>query len=323
MDVSENRVPTADVEIDEALVRRLLDEAATIHGLDAGLATADLRLLTNGWDNVLYRLGPGHVVRLPRRSTAVELVDNEHRWLPVLAPLLPIPIPVPVFAGAPSALFDRPWSIVPWFEGRPLGEQAVAELPANVGDRLAVDLTDFLHRLHRPAPADAPSNRYRGCPLATRAELTVAHLSPGSAALDAVGLDRVAGRLRAVWEAALDQPHWSGGARWLHGDLHPLNLIWHEYRLAAVIDFGDLCGGDPATDLAVVWYVFPDPGQRQHVRHLARIDNEPVDTATWHRAAGWALSIACAIAARSADHPVFARLSRRTLQALADGPDSL
>ncbi len=315
-------MPVADVMVDEALVRELLDHAVPTDGLAPELAEQDLQLLANGWDNVSYRLGPDHVVRLPRRAVAVALLVNEQRWLPQLAPHLPLPVPVPVFAGRPSAVFDRPWSIVPWFDGQPLGDRVIPDVPVASGDRLASDLAHFLHRLHRPAPDDAPANPVRGVPLATRAERTVAHLSPGSAAMAAIGSEQAAGRLRALWAKALDQPRWTGGDRWLHGDLHPLNMVWHDDRLSAVIDFGDVCSGDPATDLAVAWYVFPDRVQRQRFQSLARIDDRPIDTPTWHRAAGWALSVACAIAANSADHPVLDRLSRRTLHALADWQDS-
>ena len=316
--MSSGNMPSADVVIDENLVRHLLHEAAVHDGLDPELAAGDLQLLTNGWDNALYRLGDHHLVRLPRREPAIELALSEQRWLPQLASHLPIAVPVPVHAGKPSAAFDRPWSIVPWFDGQPLGDQPIPDTPVTIADGLAADLAGFLHRLHRPAPTHAPSNPYRGVPLTTRAERTVAHLSPGSAAMDAVGSEQAAGRLRALWARALDQPRWQGGDRWLHGDLHPLNLVWHRNRLSAVIDFGDICGGDPATDLAVAWWVFPDPVQRRQFQRLARIDDQPVDSSTWHRAAGWALSVACALAASSADHRVLDRLSRRTLRAVAE-----
>lgn len=310
-------MPSADVQVDVALVRKLLDDAVVHDGLDRELASGHVRHLTNGWDNTLYRLGSKHLVRLPRRAVAVELLLSEQRWLPVLAPLLPLPVPVPVFAGSPSPSFDRPWSIVPWFEGRSLGDRSMPDIPVAAGDRLASDLANFLHRLHRPAPPDAPVNPYRGVPLTNRAQRTVGLLSPGSAAMAAIGSERSAGRLRALWAKALDQPRWSGGDRWLHGDLHPLNLLWRDDQLVAVIDFGDICGGDPATDLAVAWYVFPDPVQRRYFQDLARIDDQPVDQATWHRAAGWALSVACSLAANSADNPMLDRLCRRTLRALA------
>lgn len=46
-------------------------------------------------------------------------------------------------------------------------------------------------------------------------------------------------------------------------------------RLSAVIDFADLSAGDPATDLAVAWMLFPESirsdlqdGGRGRCRHL-------------------------------------------------------
>ncbi len=89
-----------------------------------------------------------------------------------------------------------------------------------------------------------------------------------------------------------------------------------------MIDFGDLTGGDPATDLAVAWHLFPDPDQRRRFRAAARIDDEPVDPATWIRAAGWALTVSAAIINNSADHPMLFELGRRTLRVLAaEDPD--
>ena len=56
----------------------------------------------HGWDNTVYRLGNDHAVRLPRRAAAAALLANELRWLPVLAPRLPLPVPEPVVAGRPA-----------------------------------------------------------------------------------------------------------------------------------------------------------------------------------------------------------------------------
>ena len=46
---------------------------------------------------------------------------------------------------------------------------------------------------------------------------------------------------------------WSGPPVWIHGDLHPCNLLVTDGRLSAVLDFGNLTAGDPATDLSVAW----------------------------------------------------------------------
>ncbi len=89
-------MPAAEVEVDVGLVERLiLDPCPDFAGLEVSL-------LANGWDNVTFRVGADHVVRMPRREMAAGLIDNEARWLPGLAPLLPLPIPAPVFVGAPA-----------------------------------------------------------------------------------------------------------------------------------------------------------------------------------------------------------------------------
>ncbi|MFI5955313.1 phosphotransferase [Cryptosporangium sp. NPDC051539] len=68
------------------------------------------------------------------------------------------------------------------------------------------------------------------------------------------------GTARRVTRRALGHlvatPPWPGPPLWLHGDPHPSNLLVTDAapaRLAAVIDFGDLTAGDPATDLSAGW----------------------------------------------------------------------
>jgi aminoglycoside phosphotransferase (APT) family kinase protein len=321
----------------------MLRAAVDDQGLAPELADQPLRLVANGWDNMLFRLGPDLLVRLPRRELAVPLVEHEQRWLPELAPRLPLPVPAPVFAGRPlrrpEVEFPWPWSIVPWFEGEPLGLRPLARVEAST---LARDLARFLHALHNPAPADAPLNPFRGGPLSGRADPTAKCLEPGSAAMVAVGSPQPAQRVRDRWHEALAQPDWSRPRCWLHGDLHPLNLVWRPAastdpagpddpspargdedgsppigRLVAVIDFGDITGGDPATDLAAAWWLFPDPDHRAEFRSQVRIGDSGVDDATWSRARGWALSVAATLVSRSADHPVLFELARRTLIAVA------
>jgi stearoyl-CoA desaturase (Delta-9 desaturase) len=65
----------------------------------------------NGWDNTTFRLGDELCVRLPSADAYVAQVEKEHRWLPVLARQLPLPIPEPVAVGRPGGGFPRPWSL--------------------------------------------------------------------------------------------------------------------------------------------------------------------------------------------------------------------
>ena len=111
-----------------------------------------------------------------------------------------------------------------------------------------------------------------------------------------------------LWSEVLAVPAWTGPRVWLHGDLHPANVLVHEGRISAVIDFGDITSGDPATDLSVAWMMF-DPSQRVTLRDAAG----DVDDDTWARARGWALALAVAILAGSADNQVMQGIAQGTL----------
>lgn len=277
--------PAAEIDIDDDLVHRL------VRAQHPDLL-GPLTRVANGWDNVLYRLGADLCVRLPRRRLAVDLVVNEQRWLPVLAGYVDVALPVPVRAGVPGEGYPWPWSITPWFEGR-----VAAEVPPSDRAGLAVPLAEFMTNLHRPAPPDAPRNPVRGVPLATRDE-AVRQRMPA--------IPRAA-ELLPLWEKLVALPPWQGPALWLHGDPHPGNLLLDDHGLAAVLDFGDLTGGDPATDLAAAWLVF-DADAREVFR--SRVD---ADEATWERARGWALCLGTALAVNSADNPTMAAIGDHVL----------
>lgn len=246
--------------IDEAFVRALLTER---HPDLAGLA---LREVDGGWDNRMWRLGEDLAVRLPRTPRAPKLLEKEHRWLPALAPLLPLPVPVPVRSGEPTARFPQTWTVTTWVPGEPADRAAITRPES------ADALADFLLALHREAPPDAPANPDRGVPLRRfDASLQVRLGEPADAAL------------RAIWDDALAAPDWIGPPVWLHGDLHPANTVVTEGALAGVIDFGELCAGDPATDLSAAWLLLPDGAA---ARCLARYG---ADGDTVRRARGWAL----------------------------------
>lgn len=289
-------MPEAELPIDAALVAALLTEQ------HADLAGLPLEAVGEGWDNVTFRLGDALAVRLPRRRAAAHLVLHEQRWLPTLAPLLPISVPAPVRTGAPGCGYPWAWSVVPWFEGTHVGVT-----PFTDPRREAARLGAFLRALHVPAPTDAPRNPYRGVPLGDRAALfdrTVAQLGDR---IDAVAV-------RTVWEAALAVPVFRDPPVWLHGDLHALNLVARAGTLVAVVDFGDLTAGDPATDLAVAWQLFDAP-DRAVLRAAAGADAD-----AWERARGWALALSLIYLANSADLPDLHAVGERTLErVLVDG----
>ena len=233
-----------DVTITADLIRGLLREQ------HPDLADRPLRLGAKGWDNQLWRLGDDLAVRMPWATQAAdELLRKEHAWVPGLAPRLPLPVPVPQRLGEPVARFPHSWIVTTWVPGTPADHA-----PATRAAEAAKVLAAFLSALHRPAPDGAPAGGSRGGPLAERS----GEFAEGLAA--AVELDLVADpdALRAVWDDAVAAPGWAGPPVWLHGDLHPANILTADGTFCGVIDFGDLCAGDPATDLAAVWALLPD-----------------------------------------------------------------
>ena len=233
--------PDAEFQIDVPLVRRLLDEQCPQR------TALPLVALGDGWDNQLFRLGDALVVRLPRRASSAVLVAHEHRWLPQLAARLPVPVPAPIHLGRPGCGYPWPWSITPWLEGECALTVTLRE-PAAV----ARTLRAFLTALHRPAPADAPYNPYRSVPLSERLPLLQEHLDRVGSLVDRRAVER-------VWHRAAAAPRWPAPEVWIHGDLHPGNILVGKRGISAVIDFGDLAAGDPATDWAVAWML---PGVR-------------------------------------------------------------
>ncbi|THA24363.1 aminoglycoside phosphotransferase family protein [Streptomyces sp. RKND-216] len=259
-----------EIDIDAGLIRDLLREQ------HPDLAGQPVRLGARGWDNQLWRLGDDLAVRLPwATESADELLRKEHAWLPALAPHLPLPTPVPQRLGEPCERFPRPWIVTTWVPGEPADRA-----PATNGIGAADSLAAFLTALHKPAPAGAPVG-LRGGPLADLAEGFARHL----AMADGLGLIPEPDAVRAIWEDAAAAPAWDGPTLWIHGDLHPANVLTAGGTFCGVIDFGELCAGDPACDLAAPWALLPDGA----VDRFYGAYRPTPDAATLRRARGWAV----------------------------------
>lgn len=292
---SATRLHADEIVSDVALVRHLLAvrfpqwDSLRIRGFASG-----------GTDNAIYRLGDDLAVRLPLRPSAVAQLSSDARWLPVLAPHLPMAIPEvvatsdPVEATSSHPGFAWPWGIYRWIDG-------VAVTLAGLADPLhdAAVLASFLRALQAidptGGPAPGPHNSGRGIPLVGRDARTRACIGEMRGMIDT---DAVT----ASWEASLEVPAWSGSPRWVHGDMHQGNLLMARggsrmalprptnagrkagLSLSAVIDFGCLGVGDPAVDLMVAWMLFDRPSRKVFRESLRS------DEATWIRGRGWALS---------------------------------
>lgn len=255
--------------VDVEQVRRLIEEQFPQW---AGLAVEPVA--RGGWDNQTFHLGTDMVVRLPSASEYAEAVEKEHRWLPVLAPRLPLPIPVPLAKGEPGLGYRHSWSVYQWLDGETASHDRISD-PL----RFALDLAAFLAALQSVEAVDGPRpgihNWFRGGTLRTYHQ----------------DVDRALGELeglvdedlaREIWSDALDA-RWDGVDRWFHGDVAEGNLLLTDGRLTAVIDFGTCGVGDPACDLAIAWTLLTTEGRR------AFRDRLSVDAGSWSRGRGWAL----------------------------------
>ena len=268
-----------------------------------GLAGLPLRVLRGGGtDNVLYRLGRDLLVRFPRRAWADAEIDRLERWLPVLAPHLPLDLPVVLHRGAPGPSYPFRWTVGPWLAGR--DSHAEPPHPAQA----VADVAKFLCALQAlPCPQDAP---FRG-----EADDLNLKLAGIEAVIDGF-LDEEAdkGLLRRTVAKAREVPPHQGPKVWVHGDLHALNLLTTRGRVTGVIDWGGMGLGDPAMDLLIAWTLFDEPE-----RLALRLALQPDDDA-WAR--GRVLALVKAILAipyYRHSNPVFYGLMRRTLdRVLAD-----
>ncbi len=293
-----------EVKTDTTLVKQLL---AAQFPQWAGVPLAPVP--SAGTDNALYRLGRDMVVRLPRIDWAVEQVAKEQRWLPQLAPHLPLTIPEPLGMGVPGEGYPWHWSVYRWLDGENVSLARLAD-PVET----AVTLAHFITALQQIDATDGPPpgahNVGRGVPLAARDAQTRQSI----AALEGM-VDMAAAT--AAWQAALEAPAWSGPPMWLHGDLQSGNLLAVDGVLTAVIDFGCLGVGDPACDLMVAWNFFTGASRDAFRKAMA------VDEATWARGRGWALSVALvALPYYHKSNPVLANISRYAIdEVLAEWHD--
>lgn len=263
--MSDRKMHADEVEIDASLVHRLLA------GQFPQWADLPLRRIEpSGTDNAIFRLGDDLSVRLRRHKGPTEPGGKEFEWLPKLAQLVPVDVPVPIGQGHPSDDYPWFWDIHSWVEGETVPVEEIDAIQA------AHDLAALVAALQKVSPSGAPSGR--GIPLAERDKeiqywLTKFDGDP---------------RVTREWERALATPPWDGPPVWHHGDLDARNWLVRDGRIRGVIDWGLMGVGDPASDVMVAWKLH-SAAARDAFREAL-----PTDTATWERARCWALSQAVA-----------------------------
>ncbi len=233
---------------------------------------------SDGTDNAIYRLGDDMAVRMPLLCGPAKLaqIEKEHRWLPAFASVLPLAIPIPHAKGEATDEFPCAWTVCAWLAGDNADFDRLAN-PVQAARQLAA----CIHALQKIDPTDGPApgehNFMRGVPLAKREAFTQASIAKSEGLVDKHAV-------ATAWAVDRDAPVWRKPGVWIHGDLAPGNLLARDGRLSAMIDWGGLGVGDPATDLLPAWNLFTGESRAAFREALA------VDDATWARGRGLALS---------------------------------
>jgi aminoglycoside phosphotransferase (APT) family kinase protein len=268
------RMHDHEVDVDEALVRRLL--AAQFP------AFANERLtIVEPWgtDNAIWRVGDELVVRLPRINWAVRQVELEATWLPRIAPHISVAVPEPIAIGEAGEGYPYCWSVHRWLPGEGATFDRIDD-PV----RFALDLARVVRELHSMPIDGAPPAYGRARAVQEFDEPTRRQIAAASDLIDAdAALE--------LWERGLAASRHADPPVWVHGDLEG-NCLVRDGRLAGLVDWSGACAGDPAVDVAVVWSpLFTDASR------AAFLESLEVDDATLARARASGVQQACGVLA--------------------------
>ena len=262
-----------EVEVDEQLVARLLARQFP------QLATLPLRIVQPwGTDHAVWRLGDEFVLRFPRIDWAAGQPAKEARWLPFLAPHLPVAVPEPIALGEPDCGYPFHWAVHRWLPGELAAPERIADPEA-----FATDLARVVLALGTVPIDDGPPPHGRARPLTDYDAATRDAIERCRGTIDADAA-------LAVWaDAVAAPPATDTTRRWVQGDLDG-NCLVVDGRLSGIVDWGAACVGDVAVDVAVVWSMLFTPAAAR--RFLSVVDP---DDATLRRARGVVVS-QCAMA---------------------------
>jgi aminoglycoside phosphotransferase (APT) family kinase protein len=284
------RVWDAEIVVDEALVRRLIESQLP------EVELRSLHHLAEGWDNTVWVANGELAFRFPRRAVAVALIEREIELLPQLAPLLPLPIPVPTHVGRASA--EYPW---PFFGAQLVPGREIADVEIDAV-RFGAQLGAFLRTLHDVELDVAVPDDPMG-----RADMSI---RVPKAREELAALGGVSDEVESVFDAALDLGT-PAATVVAHGDLHLRHaLVGRDGGLSGVIDWGDVCRADPSVDLSLYWSLLSEDARAAFLTAYGPVTDEQL-----LRARVLALFL-CAVIASYARHQRAPRLERAALAGL-------
>lgn len=221
----------------------------------------------SGWDNTAYLVDGELVFRFPRREFAVPFLARETRVLPALAPRLPLPVPVPAWAGVPTERFPWPFAGYRRIAGRTLD---AADLSPAERQVLAPAIAAFLKALHATPldGLDLPGDELARTDFVRRGPLMFERLQ----ALESAGIIADRRPWLALFEG-VGEPEPPPRPVLVHGDLYERHvLVDGANHISGVIDWGDVHAGDPALDLSFLYRFFPAAERDAFLRVYGPVD---------------------------------------------------
>ncbi|MCM3767670.1 phosphotransferase [Neobacillus niacini] len=227
-------------------------------------------VLGEGFDNSVYLVNGQFVFRFPRREMAAGLLETEIRLLPEIAPLLPIPVPNPLFVGTPDEPFPWPFAGYKLLSGvTPTGltlEQRMQSVEP---------LAQFLKTLHAFSASEAeklgvPHDQLGRLNFLKRKPILEANMEKAKGLMGYDEMERIGGFLSSIRRPFTDETK-----ALVHGDLHIRNMLVDEAgRVLAVIDWGDTHIGHPALDLSIVYSFLPPEGRESFFQMYGEVEPE-------------------------------------------------
>lgn len=237
------------------------------------------RLLGEGLDNYAYLINNQFVFRFPKYDSTTPLLERECRILPLIAPYLPLPVPMPQFIGKPSKLYPYIFAGYRMIPGVTACQLTWSDEERS---RLAIPLAKFLAALHS-VPVEETAQAFVPIQLPENAE----DLANDAAEL-IQGLNIIAPSLNRFNVADFADlvnhlplvPKHDRLLCWVHNDLYPCHLLTNEnHSLQSIIDWGDIHLGYPYVDLMIAFLFLPPSAHQQF-----RMAYGTIDDTDWARA---------------------------------------
>lgn len=251
-------------------------------------------ILPLGTDNLMYRLGNDKIIRIPITKESILDIEKEINCLPKFSNL-PITTPQIIAIGQEAKEQNSRWIICNWIKGDNFNKNNIQDQK-----QAAIDLANFINELQKIDITNAPESR-RGKPLQNFDKKVRESIKSLDDCYDIKLLNN-------IWEKALDAEIWTKSPVWIHSDLHEGNVITHNGKISAIIDFGLAGIGDPACDIVPAWTLLQKEAQTTFRNHIN------ADEETWKRGHGWALSFGVIAYSyyRKTKHPI-AEISRKVI----------